>query len=287
VDIVDTMQQTWELVLPNTRGGDVFRKVIRSAESGRQVSYDIRFERFGVGDRGYTSIRHRHDFEQLRFAATGRMDLGFDVLEEGDVGYFPANAYYGPQRCEGAEILIMQWGDRFVTKAESDRAVAELSEHGEFRDGIYRGMTDDGKPFNKDPLNAIWEHVFRQPYVPQAARYRQPGLIQPSAFGWSEPEGPVRRRRLGVFTENSLELESVQWVEDGSFEVGGDPSDRRPTFLFTRSGQYTVDGVHFGALAGVWAGPGENGKIDASAGSELLLVRFPEPSSEITLGLTR
>jgi hypothetical protein len=90
-----------------------------------------------------------------------------------------------------------------------------------------------------------------------------------------------------VFTENSLELESVQWVEDGSFEVGGDPSDRRPTFLFTRSGQYTVDGVHFGALAGAWAGPGENGKIDASAGSELLLVRFPEPSSEITLGLTR
>jgi len=286
VDIVDTTQQAWELVLPNPRGGDVFRKVLRSAEGGRQVSYDIRFERFGEGDRGYTSIRHRHDFEQLRFAAAGRMDLGFDVLEEGDVGYFPANAYYGPQRCEGAEILVAQWGDRFVTKAESDRAVAELSRHGEFRDGIYRGIADDGKPFNKDPLNAIWEQVFGQPYVPQAPRYRQPVLITPSAFGWSEPEGAVRRRRLGMFTESSLEIESVQWVEDGSFEVGAGPHDQRPTFAFTRSGAYAQDGVHFGALTGVWAGPGENGKIDGVAGSELLLVRFPEPSSQITLGLT-
>jgi hypothetical protein len=105
---------------PNPRGGDVFRKVIRAAEGGAEVSYDIRLERFGEGDREYTSVRHRHDFEQLRFAAAGRMDLGFGMLEEGDVGYFPANAYYGPQRCDGALILIAQWGDRFITKEQSD-----------------------------------------------------------------------------------------------------------------------------------------------------------------------
>jgi hypothetical protein len=283
VQIVDTTRQTWDLVVPNPRGGDVFRKVIRAAEGGRRVSYDIRFERFGEGDRGYTSIRHRHDFDQLRFAALGRMDLGFGVLEEGDVGYFPANAYYGPQKCEGALILVAQWGDRFVTKEQSDRAVAELSEHGAFRDGIYRAVDEQGRPFNKDPLNAIWEQVFKEPYRPQPPRYRQPVLITPSAFGWSAPEGPVRRRRLGVFTENGLAVESVRWDQEGTFQLPSDAADLRPTFLFTTAGSFAHQSQAFGPHTGVWADPGEGLTIDGVADSELLMVRFPEPSSRMTL----
>lgn len=283
MQIVDTTRQTWDLVVPNTRGGDVFRKVIRAAEGGRRVSYDIRFERFGEGDRGYSSIRHRHDFDQLRFAALGRMDLGFGVLEEGDVGYFPANAYYGPQKCEGALILVAQWGDRFVTKEQSDQAVAELSEHGEFRDGIYRAVDEQGRPFNKDPLNAIWEHVFKERYRPQPPRYRQPVLITPSAFGWSVPAGPVRRRRLGAFTENGLAVESVRWHEAGTFESSPGDGDHRPTFLFTTAGSFAHQGREFGPHTGVWADPGEGLAIDGAADSELLMVRLPAPSSRMTL----
>jgi len=286
VKIVDTTRQTWELVVPNPRGGDVFRKVIRAAEGGTQVSYDIRFERFGEGDREYTSVRHRHDFEQLRFAAFGRMDLGFGVLEEGDVGYFPANAYYGPQRCAGALILVAQWGDRFMTKEQSDEAVAELSKRGEIRDGIYRSVDERGHPYNKDPLNAIWEQVFGEPYKPQQPRYKQPVLITPAAFGWSEGEGATRSRSLGVFTENGLAVESVQWRESGSFAVPASENDRRPTFLFTTAGSFTHNGQDFGPHTGVWADSGEGVRLDGTAGSELLMVRFPEPSSRITLGLS-
>jgi hypothetical protein len=64
MQIVDTTKQPWELIVPNTRGGDVYRKVIVAAQGGDQVSYDVRLELFGEGDRAYTSIRHRHDFEQ-------------------------------------------------------------------------------------------------------------------------------------------------------------------------------------------------------------------------------
>jgi len=281
--IVDTTSQTWDLVLPNPRGGDVWRKVIRAAEGGRRVSHDIRFERFGEGERAYCSIRHRHDFEQLRFAALGRMDLGFGVLEEGDVGYFPANAYYGPQECEGALVLIAQWGDHFITKEQSDQAVAELSERGEFRDGIYHGIDEQGRPFNKDPLNAIWEQVFGEPYRPRPPRYRQPVLMTPSAFGWSAPDGPVRRHPLGVFTENELAIEWIRWEQDGTLQVPADAADLRPTFLFTSSGNYTHNGQAFGAHCGVWADPGESMAVDGAACSEALLVRFPEPSSRMTL----
>jgi hypothetical protein len=285
MQIVDTTRQDWELVLPNTRGGDVFRKVIHGAEGGRQVSYDVRIERFGEGDRGYSSIRHRHDFEQLRFAVEGRMDLGFAVLETGDVAYFPANAYYGPQKCEGSVILIAQWGDRFITRADSDRAVAELSRNGEFRDGIYRAVTPDGRPFNKDPLNAIWEQVFQTPYVPQPPRYKQPVVMTPSAFGWGEPEGAIRRRRLGTFTENPLTVEMVEWLEDGPLHLASSEADNRPTLLFTTAGSFSHDGEEFGPHTGLWSETAATIELNARAGSEVLVVRFPVPSSRITLGL--
>ncbi len=238
---------------------------------------------FGEGDRAYASIRHRHDFEQLRYAVSGRMDLGVGMLDQGQVGYFPANAYYGPQKCDGAVILIAQWGDHFITKADSDRAVAELSRAGEFTGGIYRSAGPDGRPFNKDPLNAIWEQVFGRPYVPGKPRYAQPVVISPDSFGWSAPDGPVRGRRLGIFTENDTTIETLAWTQDGTWHDRPAAGDQRPALLFTTAGQFTTDGQDFGALAGLWAGPGEPVTLHATAGSELLKVRFPAPSSHITL----
>jgi len=283
MQIVDTTRQPWELIVPNTRGGDVYRKVIVAAQGGDQVSYDVRLELFGEGDRAYASIRHRHDFEQLRYAVSGRMDLGVGMLDQGQVGYFPANAYYGPQKCDGAVILIAQWGDHFITKADSDRAVAELSRAGEFTGGIYRSAGPDGRPFNKDPLNAIWEQVFGRPYVPQKPRYAQPVVISPDSFGWSPPDGPVRARRLGIFTENDAAIETLAWTRDGTWHAPPAAGDQRPALLFTTAGQFTSDGQDFGVLAGLWAGPGEPIHLHATAGSELLKVRFPAPTSHITL----
>jgi hypothetical protein len=283
--IVDTTQLSWDLIVPNTRGGDIYRKMIRGADGTGQVDYDIRIELFSGGEQTYKSIRHRHDFEQLRFAVTGQMGLGFDVLEEGDVGYFPANAYYGPQECADALILIAQWGDHFITKAQSDQAVAELKEVGEFKDGFYHSVDQQGHPHEIDPLNAIWGKVFGRPYVPHAPRYKQPILMTPSAFGWNDSDGATRSRRLGVFSEISLEIATVQWVHDGPLHVQLSEHDRRPTLLFTTKGTFAHDDSTFGALTGVWIEPSEGMKIDANAGSELLMVHFPAPSSQITLDL--
>jgi len=282
MQIVETEKLEWALIVPNTRGGDIYRKVIHTAQGGEGVSYDVRIELFSEGDRAYTAIRHRHDFEQLRFAVSGSMDLGFTTLNEGEVGYFPANAYYGPQKCAGAIILIAQWGDHFITKEASDRAVAELSETGKFSDGIYHGVDENGKPYSKDPLNAIWEQVFNRPYVPQPARYRQPIVMSPDAFGWSEPEGQVRRRRLGRFTENDTEIEMISWIDDGTFHSQL-VDDDRPTLMFTTAGTFSHDDAQFGALTGLWIDPGQSAKLDGQAGSTLLLVRFPGPTSRITL----
>ncbi|MEV8517641.1 hypothetical protein [Dactylosporangium sp. NPDC051484] len=284
MQIVETDQAPWELIVPNTRGGDIYRKVIRAAEGGDRVSYDVRIERFSKGDLAYTSIRHRHDFEQLRFAVSGKMDLGVETLEQGEVGYFPANAYYGPQRCEDAIILIAQWGDHFITKSDSDRAVAELAATGKFTDGIYRSVDAEGKPFNKDPLNAIWEHVFQRPFKPQRPRYKQPVVMSPGAFGWDDAERPIRSRRLGSFTENEVEIEFLSWIDDATFE--GPADDVRPTLLFTTVGEFRHGERLFGSLTGVWIEPGESVTLAATAGSELMKVKFPGADSRITLATT-
>jgi hypothetical protein len=213
------------------------------------------------------------------------MDLGFDVLDEGDVGYFPANAYYGPQKCEGAVILIAQWGDRFITKAQNAQAVAELKRTGDFKDGFYQSVDELGRPYSKDPLNAIWEKVFGEPYVPHAPRYKQPVVMTPSAFGWNESDGATRSRRLGVFGETALEIETVQWAQDGPLHVQLAENDARPTLLFTTLGAFEHDSLSFGPQTGVWLDPRESVKIEGTTGSELLMVHFPQPSSRITLGL--
>jgi hypothetical protein len=110
-------------------------------------------------------------------------------------------------------------------------------------------------------------------------------VITPAAFGWSAGEGVTRSRKLGVFTENGLAIESIQWRASGSLEVAASESDRRPVFAFTTAGSFSGDGQTFGSHTGVWADSGEGFLLDGEAGSELLLVRFPEPSSQITLGL--
>jgi len=283
MQVVETEKLTWDLIVPNTRGGDVYRKMIHAAEGGEQVSCDVRIELFGEGDRSYSSIRHRHDFEQLRFVVKGEMDLGFTTISEGEIGYFPANAFYGPQKCEGAIIMIAQWGDHFITSAESNQAVEELAAMGEFSDGIYKSVDISGKPFNKDPLNAIWEHVFKRPYLPQKPRYTQPIIMDPAAFGWSEADGIVRSRHLGVFTENDLAIRTLEWVDDGIFETHRRENDRRPTLVFTTTGSFSCDSKEVGVLTGIWAEPGENVKLEATKGSEAVMVEFPAPEARITL----
>jgi hypothetical protein len=85
---------------------------------------------------------------------------------------------------------------------------------------LYRSVDERGRPYNKDPLNAIWEQVFGEPYkFPRSLWYRQPDSDYPGGLrmvGWGRRH---RRRKLGVFTENGLAVESVQWRENGSFEV--------------------------------------------------------------------
>ena len=80
-----------------------------------------------------------------------------------------------------------------------------------------------------------------------------------------------------------MAIETLAWTRDGTYHDQPAAGDQRPALLFTTAGEFTSDGQRFGAHAGLWAAPGEPVQLHATAGSELLKVRFPAPASHITL----
>jgi hypothetical protein len=62
---------------------------------------NFRFSCDRVSD-GFFSPRHRHNFDQFRYALLGTINIGKGAtLKEGECGYFPEGAYYGPQQQMG------------------------------------------------------------------------------------------------------------------------------------------------------------------------------------------
>jgi hypothetical protein len=65
-----------------------------------------------MGSEGNFSPRHRHNFEQLRWAFDQPVNYSPKLdLPPGQLGYFPEGAYYGPFTLPpGTQWLIVQLG---------------------------------------------------------------------------------------------------------------------------------------------------------------------------------
>src|SRR5258708_2050896 len=163
MEVIPTEELEWKTVVANARVGEVENKYIREGEILPGVGYAADCYHYVRGEHVFTVPRHHHDFEQIRISMTGVQDFGQgQVTEEGWIAYFPAGAYYGPERIDGASIFQIQWSDFWVSRAAHSRAFAELSEKGEFRDGKYSWTDENGVARTKDGLNVIWEHVFQR-----------------------------------------------------------------------------------------------------------------------------
>ena len=61
---------------------------------------------------GWTTPRHRHNFDQIRYVMKGIYPYAKGKsMSEGTVAYFPESVHYGPQdRPEGLEMMVCQFG---------------------------------------------------------------------------------------------------------------------------------------------------------------------------------
>ena len=97
-------------VVGSMRDGVLEQKFLLTGKEGTLHNYVLNVGRTGAG--GWTTPRHRHNFDQIRYVMKGIYPYAKGKsMSEGTVAYFPESVHYGPQdRPEGLEMMVCQFG---------------------------------------------------------------------------------------------------------------------------------------------------------------------------------
>jgi hypothetical protein len=269
--VTDTEQLPWEETV-NSRTGAVYRKFIREGEVLPGQSYYIRLSKFTSENGPFTAPRHKHDFDQIRVVLTGKSTFGrgFESTA-GCAGYFPSGTSYGPEYIEDSEMLVIQWGPKFIPKAVNDAAITKLSERGRFHEGFYELTRDDGSVEKIDSLRAIWEEVYRRPIEIPSRRYAQMVLMDANEFTWSLDRDGLEYKHLARFGADDLGIDHIRWPETQTLVL---PADRT-ALVFVLSGSVEANGAAHGPRTAIFSDFGEEDSLRAASGTEVLRINFP------------
>jgi hypothetical protein len=275
VFVSDTAAMPWDPVKANTRTGKISRKFIREGELAPGVGYTSDLVKYHGGHGVFSAPRHRHNFDQIRLTLSGETDYGYEqVAGPGDATFFPAGAYYGPERFEAAEIFLLQWSPDWVTREQSDAAYAELAKTGEFKEGFYVSTGADGQEVRKDGTNAVWEAVNGKPLVIPSPKYRQPILMRPEGFGWRDESSGVEVKDLGHFTDHDLNVVTYRWSETAELQL----SAERTQILWIDSGAVSLDGRELGEKTMLFSDFGERHDLRGVRAGEATCIGLPVPA---------
>jgi hypothetical protein len=273
--VLETAEMPWDPVKANTRTGKISRKFIREGELAPGVGYTSDLVKYHGGHGVFTAPRHRHNFDQIRLTLAGETDYGHEqIAGPGDATFFPAGAYYGPERFEAAEIFLLQWSPDWVTREQSNAAYAELAKAGEFKDGFYITVGEDGRQVRKDGTNAVWEAVNGKPLVIPSPKYQQPVLMRPEGFDWKRVSDGVDVKDLGHLTDADLNVVSYRWSDDAVLQL----SDERTQILWIGSGALTLDGRKLGEQTILFSDIGETQELHGVLAGEATCIRLPVPA---------
>ena len=258
------------------RGGTFYSRTLMEGEPGTIGNFSLVLGR-NEGD--FFSPRHRHNFEQIRYAFEGTLDFAkTGKLSEGMVGYFPEGVSYGPQsQAEGqvSTALVLQFGGAsgsgYLSRDEVKAGMDDLAKYGEFKDGVFhRRQPADGK-VNLDAFQAIWEHVNQRPLAYPKPRYDAPVLMDPGHYDWVPVAGAdgVSEKAMGVFTERRAEIRLLKLEAGASFAVRG------RALYFVLSGTGTLAGETFRRMTTLYLDTGETATFTARETAEILHFGLP------------
>jgi mannose-6-phosphate isomerase-like protein (cupin superfamily) len=242
---------------------------------------NLRFGYDQIGD-GFFTPRHRHNFDQFRYVVSGEMNMAKDTdLQQGECAYFPEGTYYGPLTQKGpVGLLVMQFpgpnGAYRIRDAEKKIAMEELKAAGGFfEDGVYKLHTTDGRKYNKDSYEAVWEHHMGRPIAYAAPRYSTPVVMRPKGFRWMpDARRPgVEVKHLGAFNEyrTSVALWRIAPGTTIASEVLSAPQVRCVV-----SGGTSYEGRELDHLACYYIPEGlPTAPIESPHGAELLVITVP------------
>ncbi|HEV8022154.1 MAG TPA: hypothetical protein VGP41_12860 [Candidatus Lustribacter sp.] len=225
--------------------------------------------------KGYGTPRHKHTFDQFRFALEGDREIKGGYLKPGDCGFYPEGAPYGPQlQTEPSTGLGLQFqgaaGIPYLRHEDLNRAAKALKdEGGSFTDGIYTRVLPDGRKITKDGHAACVEYLTGKKIEFPKPRIEAPVVMHAEAARWM-PDRRLRgveHKRLGTFGNSGARLTRLEPGASIPARVEGDAEIR-----YLIAGSITYDGRTW--LGGETAEQGTY--MWVQAGAEVGEIRSPE-----------
>ena len=235
-------------------------------------------------EKGYGTPRHKHTFDQFRFALEGDREIKDGYLKPGDCGFYPEGASYGPQlQNEPSTGLGLQFqgaaGIPYMRHDDLNRAAKALTaEGGSFAGGVYTRIMPDGKKITKDGHAACFEYLTGKKIAFPKPRFAEPIVMHPAVVQWVADRkcAGVEHKRLGTFGNSGARLTrlapgatiparieedaEIRYLIDGSITYGGK----------TWEGGETADrGTYMWVQAGA-----EVGEITTSTGGTFFIIEL-------------
>jgi hypothetical protein len=251
-------------------------------------------------DKGYGTPRHRHTFDQFRYALEGPREIKDGFLQPGDLGFYPEGVHYGPQlQTMPSAGLGLQFegasGLPYMTHDDLRDAKKKLEkEGGTFANGVYTKIQLDGRKFNQDGHAACYEYLtgrgieypepkFATPIVVRSGPARWvadralPGVSHKYLGAFGDRRSGARLTRLAPGAKIPARVEEdaeIRYLQEGSIEYGGK----------TWKGGITADEGTY-----MWVPHGaEVGEISSKTGGVFFVISLPmlaEIDSEIRAGV--
>jgi len=235
----------------------------------------------------FQMVRHRHSFEQFRFAIAGDLNMGNGRrLREGCLGYFPEGTPYGPQDDEAGPVtLVLQFGGAsgygYLSPEQYRAGRAALRKVGRFDGPVFIRELDDGNVRKTFSINAIWEEALGSRMMLPAPRYDQAIFIDPKAFRWIPATGApgVQHKPLGSFSEREVRAELWELASGATLTL---PSSTARRLMIVLDGSGAAGTERLARHFGIQVDPGETATIIADTGLTLLSFYLPPVSGAWT-----
>jgi hypothetical protein len=274
---------------PTIRGIKVSIKHIFEDDAPDGLNFRMVRSDFLNSEAAYTTPRHHHVFQQIRWAEVGTLNYapGQD-LQEGDVAYFPRAAYYGPQQKDSGISVAVQFGlngecQYAGARNKKERAAASerLKSRGTSEEGVYTDVDPDtGSTRVRDSVQAIDEEQFEavtgKKFTFPPAGYESAILMHASAFEYYEESDGVEIKRLGNFYDHGapngdVRLSMIRLSNNADFTFGDD----RAQIAWTKTPGLKIDGTVHPELTFLYIPRGEAATVSSEGSVEVNVLEFP------------
>lgn len=260
-----------------TRDGEMDDKVMLEGREGSRANYRLLIEQPRTD---WTTPRHRHDFDQVRYPIRGEFNYApGKYLKQGYVGYFPEGVYYGPQvKPAGGKLALFQFGSASGNGYSSNRQKKAMYEkmlqEGKFEGGVYTWVDAEGRKHNQDAAEARRERIVGKK-MNHRPRYEDLIIMNPENYDWVDDRAQpgVAHKWLASFTERGPRVGFARIAPGATLTVG---RHQGCEMMLVLSGKVEILGRTHGVDTAISTEPKEGPlPIKAAQASELIYLQLP------------